>query len=201
MLLARAALLTCALILLPDVVEARASDADPVLTTLQSRGDPWLIDEAARRLGEKYPDFDTGIYDHAQVRRTPTQIWVSFTTSIVLLRPGDRFLTARRIALVGGGSDASVERGPDVSPDTRTVPFVADEGTRAAIVFVVDAIARSAVVSLDRNGKLGAGWQMIIREEEDRYRVTVRTSAVNVRFDVSRDDGAIVGIVTRSSYL
>jgi len=159
---------------------------------LKDMGRAGLIEEATRRLREQNPDFDPTAYDRVVVRASSTDVLVSFTTSIVLLRTGESFTHSRSIGLVSGlGSGGSVANPHDLTWTGTPPPFLPDPDTVRDIRFVLEAANRDTKVGDIPDGKLPEGTRMTIRDVGDHYEVSVESEWIRSSYRVAKGTGAI----------
>ncbi len=187
-------ILLAAVLLGPTPTAASPQETPTVTTTitLRAEGRKALIDRAAAELKASNPDFDPAAYDQVQVRASSSQVWVSFATSIVLLREGQRFATSRSVELVGKVSTGGSACHPhDLAWDGESPPFVPDAAAERDIAFVLAAIEKSPDVGSVPDGKLPTGTQMIIRDTGDHFEVSVADEWMDSSYRVSKIDGTI----------
>jgi len=168
---------------------------DPVPQSVEeyrAKGRAWLIDEAARRLKKGNAAFDRAAFDQVSVRASDRSLWVTFATSIVLLRTGERFTHTDGIDLVNGVSSGGSVAHPHDLPWTGDAPaFVPDHDARKAIAFVLQAANASDEVGDIPGGKLPAATRMTIRDCSDHYEVSVDDPWMSSSYHVAKADGAI----------
>lgn len=158
----------------------------------RAKGRQWLIDEAARRLKERDATFEQAAFDQVSVRASDRSVWVTFVTSIVLLREGQRFTHSQGIDLVNGsGAGGSVAHPHDLPWTGDAPPFLPDHTARSAVVFVLRAANTSDEVGDIPEGKLPAGSRMTIRDCDDHYEVSVDDPWMTSTYHVSKSDGTI----------
>ena len=158
----------------------------------RAKGRQWLIDEAAQRLKERNAAFERVAFDQVSVRASNRSVWVTFVTSIVVLRQGERFTHSQGIDLVNGaGAGGSVAHPHDLPWTGDAPPFVPDHAARSAIVFVLHAANASDEVGDIPGGKLPAGTRMTIRDRDDHYDVSVEDPWMMSTYHVAKADGAI----------
>ncbi len=185
-------MLACLLLGAPPVAAGEQGSEPMTVEAMRNLGRAGLIDLATDRLRSGDAGFDPTAYDQVVVSASSSDVMVSFATSIVLLRVGERFTHGRSIALVSGAGSGGIVANPhDLPWSGDAPPFVPDAADRVEIAFVIDAVNRDPDVGSIPDGKLPLGTGMIIRDAGDHYAVSVADEWMDSSYHVAKDTGAI----------